>query len=196
MRRELNRRLVFRNRCRLVFRRRCSILEGMIPPTDPHAFRDTLGRFASGVTVVTTVVSGEVHGMTANAFVSVSLNPPLILVSVDNRAKMFDLLGESGRYGVSILSKEQEVFSNHFAGWVQEVEPEFTWQLETPLLKGAVAHIVADVKDVHPAGDHTLFVGEVQHLDAFDGEPLLYFTGKYGRLSLPTIHPKEAADDG
>ena len=149
---------------------------------------------ASGVTVVTTVVADEVHGMTANAFVSVSLTPPLVLVSVDNRARMFELLGESGRYGVSILSKKQEVFSNHFAGWAQEVEPEFTWQLGTPLLKGAVAHIVADVKDVHPAGDHTLFVGEVRHLEAFNEAPLLYFTGKYGRLNLPTIHPKEVED--
>ena len=163
-------------------------------PIDPKVFRNTLGRFASGVTVITTVAQGEVHGMTANAFVSVSLNPPLILVSVDNRARMFELLGESGSYGVSILSSAQEIFSNHFAGWEQEVEPEFLWQLETPLLKGAVAHIVADIKNVHPAGDHTLFVGEVQHLEAFDKEPLLYFTGKYGRLSLPTIHPKKVAD--
>ena len=168
----------------------------MVSTVDPQAFRDTLGRFASGVTVITTVSKGEVHGMTANAFVSVSLNPPLVLVSVDNRAKMFELLGEGGRYGVSILSSEQEIFSNHFAGWKQGVEPEFVWQLETPLLKGAVAHLVADVRDVHPAGDHTLFVGGVQFLEAFDEEPLLYFTGKYGRLSLPTVHPKKAENGG
>ena len=80
---------------------------------DPHKFRETLGRFASGITVVTTVHEGEVYGMTANAFVSVSLDPPLVLVSVDIRANMHEVLPKSKRYGVSILAEEQQSLSQH-----------------------------------------------------------------------------------
>ena len=86
------------------------------PPFDSRQFRNALGRFSSGVTIVTTSHNGQAHGMTANAFVSVSIDPPLVLVSVDHRAAMHNFLPESKRYGVSILAERQEQLSNHFAG--------------------------------------------------------------------------------
>ncbi|MCB0116333.1 MAG: flavin reductase [Caldilineaceae bacterium] len=148
---------------------------------DPKAFRNALGRFASGVTVVTTVVDDKVHGMTASAFVSVSLDPPLVLVSVDKRAHLHAMLQEGSRYGVSILSGDQADYSQHFAGFgAPDLAPEFVWQDGIPLLKEALTHLVTTVVDAHEAGDHTLFIARVEHLDWADGDPLLYFRGKYG----------------
>jgi flavin reductase (DIM6/NTAB) family NADH-FMN oxidoreductase RutF len=152
---------------------------------DPRRFRETLGRFASGITVVTTMHEGEVHGMTANAFVSVSLDPPLVLVSVDNRANMHDILPKSKRYGVSILAEEQQALSQHFAGQPQEgLEVPFVRRNEVPVLAGAVAHLVCRVVDEYAAGDHTLYIGQVEYLDYRDGAPLLFYTGKYQNLEV------------
>lgn len=159
---------------------------------DPLEFRKTLGRFASGITVVTTVHEGSAHGMTANAFVSVSLEPPLVLVSIDNRSHMHKMLPESGRYGVSILSENQEALSQHFAGRPQEgLEIPFVWRREVPLLEGAVGQLVCRVVDVHPAGDHTLYIGEVEYLAQRDDVPLLFYTGRYANLRTDTMRDSE-----
>ncbi len=153
------------------------------PAIDSRAFRDTMGRFATGITVVTTVVENAVHGMTANAFLSVSLEPPLILVSVDRRARMHGFLERSGRYGVSILSAQQQAYSQHFAGRpVEGLELKFVWVHDMPLLAETLGHMVATVVEAHPAGDHTLFIGRVEYLRAFDGEPLIFFRGQYRHL--------------
>jgi flavin reductase (DIM6/NTAB) family NADH-FMN oxidoreductase RutF len=150
---------------------------------DSRAFRNTLGRFATGVTVITTVVDGKIHGMTASAFMSVSLEPPLVMVSVDRRAHLHSLLGVGSRYGVSILDKDQQAYSQHFAGFgAEDLTPEFIWAAEMPLIKDALAYIVARVVDAHPAGDHTFFIGQVEHVEWREGEPLLYFSGRYGDL--------------
>lgn len=150
---------------------------------DPREFRNTLGRFASGITIVTTVDEGEAHGMTANAFVSVSLDPPLVLVSIDHRTKMHQVLPKTKKYGVSILKHNQESVSTHFAGRPLEVAPEFVWQNEIPLIKDAVAHLVCDVVEEHVAGDHTLYIGKVEWISYEDDEPLLYYGGKYRFLN-------------
>ena len=145
--------------------------------------RQVMGRFATGVTVVTTVHRGTVHGMTANAFMSVSLRPPLVLVSL-GRCKMSEMLPRSGRYGVSVLAHDQEQFAAHFAGQrVSPVEPEFVWRNEMAVLDGALAHVVCRVIDVHSAGDHVLWIGEVEHVSHRDDEPLLFFAGRFGTLS-------------
>lgn len=152
---------------------------------EPLEFRRALGRFASGITVITTEHEGAVRGMTANAFVSVSLDPPLVLVSVDNRAKMNEVLPVSGRYGVSILRNSQEDLAQHFAGRPREgTVISFVRRGGVPLLEGALAHLVCRLVDVRPAGDHTLYIGHVEHLDYGDGAPLLYYTGSYRCLEV------------
>jgi flavin reductase (DIM6/NTAB) family NADH-FMN oxidoreductase RutF len=144
--------------------------------------RSVMGRFATGVTVVTTTHRDMIHGMTANAFLSVSLRPPLVLVSL-GRCRMSEMLPRTGRYGVSVLAADQEQFAAHFAGQrVAETDPSFVWQKDLPLLDGALAHVACRVVDVHPAGDHVLWIGEVEHLWHREGEPLLFYTGRFGTL--------------
>ena len=107
-----------------------------------------MGSFATGVTIITLDLDGEVHGMTANAFVSVSLDPPLVLVSLDNRSYMHKILPAIGRYGVSVLSEDQEIVSNHFAGrTVEGLHLRFITRDGVPLLDGAVAYFVVHVID-------------------------------------------------
>lgn len=159
--------------------------EPAAPAIDPRHFRRTLGRFATGVTVVTVAVAGHVHGMTANAFLSVSLEPPLVLVSIDRRARMHRYLETGERYGVSVLARDQEVAARHFAGKAQAgYEPRFVWVEGVPLLEGAVAQLVCDVWERVPAGDHTLFLGRVRWLDYWEREPLVFFGGDFRCLEV------------
>lgn len=148
--------------------------------------RDTLGRFATGVTVVTALENGKTHGMTANAFVSVSLDPPLVLVSLDNRSHMHRILPAAGRYGISVLAEDQRALSDHFAGRTTEnADIRFISRAGTALLDGAVAHFVVRVVDTHPAGDHTLYVGLVEFFECGNDKPLLLYAGKYQQLLTP-----------
>src|SRR5690242_19780732 len=145
---------------------------------DPQLFRRTLGHFATGVTVITVAHEGHARGMTANGFMSVSLDPPLVLVSVAQRASMHALLGPGTRYGVSVLADDQEALSRHFAGRPNpDLAIRFVWQDGVPLLRCAVTHVVAAIVDAHPAGDHTLFIGRVTHLDVGTGRALLFYAG-------------------
>jgi flavin reductase (DIM6/NTAB) family NADH-FMN oxidoreductase RutF len=147
-----------------------------------RALRQAMGRFATGVTVVTTIDHDTIHGMTANAFMSVSLTPPLVLVSL-GQCRMAEMLPRTRRYGVSVLASDQQHFADHFAARrTSPVAPVFTWEREIPLLEGALAHLVCRIVDIHPAGDHVLWIGEVEHLHHADGEPLLFFTGRFGTL--------------
>lgn len=150
---------------------------------DPREFRNTMGRFATGVTIITTEHNGSIHGMTANAFLSVSLEPPLVLISIDNRAKLHQMLPNCGRYGVSFLAAGQEALSNHFAGRSQEgLEIPFVEHHGMPVIEGAVGHIVTRIVETVPVGDHTLYVGQVEYLAWCDDEPLLFYAGKYGDI--------------
>ena len=149
------------------------------------AFRRTLGMFATGVTVITTRVGDQVHGMTANAFMSVSLTPPLVLVSIDRRARMSGFLHEGTRYGVNVLEAGQSRLSDRFAGrpgGADTPEPAFTIVRDTPLVEGALAHIVARVVRSYWGGDHSLFVGQVEFARYGEGTPLLFHGGRYERL--------------
>ena len=146
-------------------------------------FRNALGRFATGITVITASNNGQVYGMTANAFMSVSLDPPLVLVSVDKKAHMHEVLLQTDRYGVSILAEHQEKLSNHFAGRVVDgVAFEFIEKDGMMLLNDAVAHLVTTIINAQPAGDHTLFLAQVEFLEWQHGRPLLYYAGQYERL--------------
>ncbi|ULH14794.1 flavin reductase family protein [Deinococcus sp. KNUC1210] len=149
----------------------------------PHEFRETLGRFVSGVTVVTAAHDGERRGMTASAFVSVSLTPPLILVSVDRGATMHARLLEVERFGVNVLSTQQRELSRHFAGR-PDAGLNVPWMDHEglPLIGGAVAQLVCRKVEAHEAGDHTLFIGEVEYSRYTDDDPLVYFRGQYHEL--------------
>jgi flavin reductase (DIM6/NTAB) family NADH-FMN oxidoreductase RutF len=147
------------------------------------ALRSTLGMFTTGVTVITILKGEQVHGMTANAFMSVSLDPPLVLVSIDRRTKMCGLLYEGSHYGVSVLCESQSALSDRFAGRVVNgAEPRFDVVRETPLVDGALAHFVARVERSYWGGDHSLFLGRVEYARQHPGTPLLFHGGRYERL--------------
>jgi flavin reductase (DIM6/NTAB) family NADH-FMN oxidoreductase RutF len=155
-----------------------------VSPIDPTRFRAVLGRFATGVTVVSTSLSDGVHAMTANGFLSVSLEPPLVLVSL-GRCRMAQLLPDTRRYGISVLAEDQRALSRHFAGRPDAaVTPRFVTTDGVPYLDGAVAHIGCRVMDAHPAGDHTLFIGAVEHLAQFEARPLVFHSGSSLRVGL------------
>ncbi len=164
------------------------------------AFRRTLGMFATGVTVLTTRVAEQVHGMTANAFMSVSLQPPLVLISIDRRARMGALLHEGTRFGVSVLEAKQTGLSDRFAGRVADDLPEATFEIvhETPLVEGALAHLVARVVRSYWGGDHSLFLGQVEFARYGEGRPLLFHGGRYERLiedpRVFSLLPRELLD--
>ena len=152
-------------------------------PVSPHEFRETLGRFASGVTIVTISHDGERRGMTASAFVSVSLTPPLILVSVAASATMHSRMLDSERFGINVLSTAQQALSRHFSGKPDEgLSVPWMDHEGLPLIGGAVAQLVCQKVEAHAAGDHTLFIGEVQYSRYTDDDPLLYFRGEYHEL--------------
>ena len=148
------------------------------------ALRRTLGMFATGVTVITTLKGEQVHGMTANAFMSVSLAPPLVLVSIDRRTKMCGMLYEGSHYGVSVLCETQSALSDRFAGRVENgaAEPRFDLVRDTPLVGGALAHFVARVERSFWGVDHSLFIGRVEYARQHPGTPLLFHGGRYERL--------------
>jgi flavin reductase (DIM6/NTAB) family NADH-FMN oxidoreductase RutF len=150
----------------------------------PLLFKRALGQWASGVTVITTLRESVPHGMTASSFSSLSLDPPLVLVSVDQRARLHHLLPETGRYGVSILAKGQDQLSTHFAGRPND-SLQIPWiQAEgLPFLDGALAHLACDVFDALPGGDHIIYIGRITHAQVWpDREPLVYHSGKYCSL--------------
>lgn len=159
-------------------------------PVDSDSFRKALSQFASGVTVVTTRnAAGESLGLTVSAFCSVSLTPPLVMVSVDVGSEAHAGFRESGVFGVSILAEGQDEVSRLFArpGHAKFRELELrTGERGVALVPGALAHIECEVRAVHPAGDHILYVGEIVALAVRSGRPLLYNRGGYRRLADDT----------
>ena len=154
---------------------------------DPDSFRSVLGRFASGITVVTTLDAEHRDvGMTVSAFCSVSLCPPLVQVCVDHAASLYAALVGNSRYGVSILGSEQEALSRRFA--TAESTRRFDGigyrrgESGVILLDDALAHLECRVVASHDAGDHTMFVGEVESATARSARPLLYYRGGYAQL--------------
>jgi flavin reductase (DIM6/NTAB) family NADH-FMN oxidoreductase RutF len=158
-------------------------------PIDVAGYRKLIGHFATGVTVITTANGGLLHGMTANAITSVSLDPLLLLVCVDREAHAYEQLLQSKRFGVNILAEEQEDVSRLFAtkgdpeqGRLRGAEFHLAGG-GTPVLEGSLAHIECDVADQFKAGDHTIFIGAV-----LDGQllreapPLLFYQAGYRRL--------------
>ncbi|MDX1440777.1 MAG: flavin reductase family protein [Rubricoccaceae bacterium] len=149
----------------------------------PALFRQVMGCFATGITVITTEIDGEVHGMTANAFMAGSLRPPLCVISVRNESRLCGMLHRSNVYGVSLLTEQQRHLSTHFAGQrLAAVAPEFRRCAGVPVLDRALAVIAADVVDTAACGDHTLFIGHIARMEAGEGKPLLFSRGRYARI--------------
>lgn len=156
----------------------------------PTEFRKAMGCFATGVTIITLDLDGEVHGMTANAFASVSLDPMLVLVCVDHSARTHDHLHAKKRFGINILGEHQRVISEYYARPVrvhEHAEEEAGARFDrtaqgTPILNGALAYLECRLKSAEDAGDHTIFIAEVEDVVVREGEPLLFFQGKYRQL--------------
>ena len=149
-------------------------------------FRQVMSNFATGITVVTTLdKEGKPYGLTVNSFTSVSLDPVLVLVCLDNKLSGLQYFKNCKRFGVSILSENQEDLSRMFAK--KDSEPPatiyFDGRLSMPLLKNSLATMECETVAMHPAGDHIIFVGQVESAEVLEpGQPLLYFRGKYMRL--------------
>jgi flavin reductase (DIM6/NTAB) family NADH-FMN oxidoreductase RutF len=156
-------------------------------------FRHALSQFATGVSVVTVArAPGQPYGMTANTFTSVSLDPFLTLVCVDQRSHLLPLLKQNSFFGVNVLKEHQQAISVYFAQPDQTPEADaklgiqYRWTHDgIPLLDDTIAQIVCRVAASYVAGDHTIFLGEVQSAELFAGEPLIFFRSRYRQLAPP-----------
>jgi flavin reductase (DIM6/NTAB) family NADH-FMN oxidoreductase RutF len=155
---------------------------------DAETFRSVLGRFASGVTIVTARDdAGTDHGMTVSAFCSLSLDPPLVLICIDHAASMHALLLSHTRIGINILESTQEPYSRRFAAEEDDRFDGIAFTRgvhEVVLISDALAHMECTIMEHHDAGDHTVFVARVDRAEpvAGDGRPLLYYRGGYAQL--------------
>ncbi len=163
-----------------------------LPADDPEAlakarhFRDVLGRFCTGVTVVTSMSGGEPVGMTCQSFSSVSLSPPLVLFCPARTSRAWPLIQRAGFFCVNLLSREQEHLSNGFATKGADKFAGVGWspaKTGAPLLDGVLGHVDCTIQAVHEAGDHYIVIGKVQDLGFGDADdPLLFFKGSYGHF--------------
>jgi flavin reductase (DIM6/NTAB) family NADH-FMN oxidoreductase RutF len=160
-----------------------------VPAFTARELRNAFGQFATGVTVVTVRDGDGARGMTANSFTSVSLEPPLLLISVDRRARTHLLLEHADRFAISVLAADHQELSDRYAGRHGELHGKFDdvahrlTEGGLPLIEGAAASFVCRLAGAYPAGDHTLFLGIVEemHTNA-EAAPLLFFRGQYREL--------------
>ena len=153
-------------------------------------FRKAMGCFATGVTIITVDLEGEVHGMTANAFASVSLDPMLVLVCVDHSTRTHAHLHAKKRFGINILCQDQRAISEYYARPERDHEHAETeagarfdrTRHGTPVLHGALAYLECKLRSAEVAGDHSIFIAEVEDVVVREGEPLLFFRGKYRKV--------------
>jgi 3-hydroxy-9,10-secoandrosta-1,3,5(10)-triene-9,17-dione monooxygenase reductase component len=164
-----------------------------LPVDDPGAlagardFRDVLGRFCTGVTVVTSISDGKPVGMTCQSFSSVSLSPPLVLFCPATTSRAWPLIRRSGFFCVNLLAEGQEALSNGMATKGDDKFKSVPWKPSTstgaPVLDGVLGYVDCTVHDVHRAGDHYVVVGKVQDLGFGEAQdPLLFFSGSYTAL--------------
>jgi flavin reductase (DIM6/NTAB) family NADH-FMN oxidoreductase RutF len=152
---------------------------------DQDAFRAVLGRFASGVTIVTVRGTNDRdYGMTVSAFSSVSLEPPLVMVCIGEEASLKPMIAEATHYGVSILASDQEPLSRRFAAHGERFDGIGFTRGENgmALIDGALAYMECRIIARHRAGDHTIVIGEVEAAGVADQRPLLYYRGGYAQL--------------
>lgn len=156
-------------------------------PIEKNELRQVMGHFATGVTVITTRSgAGELHGLTANAFSSLSLAPPLVLICVDKKAESYPCFDESKVFTINVLADEQESLSRKFAVSGGDKFQGVAYRLGAngaPILQGTLAHIECQVANSCDGGDHTIYIGEVQEAETREGKPLLFFRGGYRSIS-------------
>jgi flavin reductase (DIM6/NTAB) family NADH-FMN oxidoreductase RutF len=153
---------------------------------EKNELRRVMGHFATGVTVITSIrSSGEMHGLTANAFTSVSLIPPLLLVCIDKKAESYPCFDESKIFTVNVLSSDQEALSRRFAVTGGDKFEGVSYKIGAngaPILDGALAFLECRVTEKIDGGDHTIYVGEIEQAETKEGKPLLFFRGGYREL--------------
>ena len=152
-----------------------------------QGLRRVMGHFATGVTVVTTRdKNGNPYGLTVNAFNSLSLNPPLVLVCLGKAAECYSFFAESGVFTVNLLSERQEKLSRRFATKGIKKFAGVKWRRgrnDVPLLDGAIGYIECKIINQYDGGDHTIYIGKIINAAAAGDRPLLFFNGRYRRLS-------------
>lgn len=153
---------------------------------DPQELRRVMGHFVTGVTIVTTMdKAGTPYGLTANAFTSLSLNPPLVLVCIDKAVQCYSCFEESKVFAVNVLGEDQEELSRRFATRGIEKFSGIKWhkgESGAALLEGAISHVECQVVHSYDGGDHTIYVGEIVRATGAGDRPLIFFKGQYGRL--------------
>ncbi|MEU9406774.1 flavin reductase family protein [Streptomyces sp. NPDC048281] len=160
-----------------------------MPTVTSDEYRDLIGRFASGVTVVTTLCEGIPYGTTASSLTSVSLTPPLLLVCMNRSSATGRAIASSGHFAVNVLAEDQAELSHHFArqGSTFDDHPFRPGDRGAPVLPDALASFECRVTDEVVAGTHVVIVGEVERAGGRAGLPLAYFRGRFGRLSVSNI---------
>ncbi|HWB87320.1 MAG TPA: flavin reductase family protein [Bryobacteraceae bacterium] len=157
-------------------------------PVTSEEFRRACGRFATGVAVASVIDrEGTPHGLTVSSFTSVSLQPPLILICLGHEVTIIDLFRSATHFGINVLREEQAVLSERFALKGHDRFDGLEWQrgaTGVPLLNGVLATIECTIEQTHTAGDHDIFVGEVMHMQAAEGRPLIHYASQYRRLAL------------
>lgn len=155
---------------------------------DPRQLRKCLGHFATGVTVVTCLGDGQPHGATVNSFTAVSLDPPLVLVSLDHRTKLCRFL-EGNPFTVNMLREHQNGLALHFAGRPGAAPVPWAPGPGAPRLREVLAYLRCAPWRSYDGGDHTLFVGKVEEFDHFGGDPLLFYQGRFTGTRHPVDSP-------
>lgn len=151
---------------------------------DDRLFRDAMGKFTTGVTVLTTEFENEPAGMTANAFMSVSLTPKLVVVSIGHKARFLAKVQDSRKFAVNILAADQENYSRMFAGQAKDDSKVAFGELAgNPVIPKALAQVSCKLVAEHVEGDHTLLIGEVLDIKLEEGNPLIFFSGQYHALA-------------
>ncbi len=157
-------------------------------PISPEEFKQTLSRWATGVTIVTARAGDLIHGMTVSAFAEVSLDPPLVLVCADKTSNTHALIAEGGVFAVNVLSVEQAELSTRFASKENEDQRFDDVECETaktgaPLIAGSLAALDCSLVAAHDAGDHVIYVGRVEASRCSEREPLVYYGSAYRALA-------------
>jgi flavin reductase (DIM6/NTAB) family NADH-FMN oxidoreductase RutF len=168
-------------------------------PIERHLFLRVMGSFASGVTIVTVAdKDGNPHGFTASAVSSLSMEPRMLLVCVNEHSATLDIIREAGAFAVNILSADQQEVAQQFATRTVDRFSGLRWRpgtvTESPIIDGSLAYAECTLADTCKGGDHVVVMGEIVAADAHEAEPLLYFRGRYGTYGAvvaPVVHPAD-----